>query len=420
LLIQEKLLFLQSEKNIDMTAIIGVMNKHAVAIAADSAVTLGGGRKVLNSANKLFSLSKHYPVAIAIYGNAELVGTPWEIIIKEYRKNLKDKFFAHVGDYVNDFFDFIRLKQYYCFDATDALNHLRQYIVGFCNNLRQNVPPARLTQVFVDICSSVSTDYLDGFSDSTVVFLKKNVSNELDKGIQDLIKSGLTLSPTEARELLINFLTKGVPPILSSGLVFTGYGEEEIFPSVFSCEVGCIIDGVLAVQRQLPAQVSNTNTAFICPFAQTDVMHTILRGISPQVQSIYVNILTTAIRSFTSQVAGLIGTGHPELAKQIQGISIEPFVQTFINLSQQAQENHYTAPFVNSVASLEKEDLSDFAESLITLTSLKRKVSPDQETVGGPVDVMVISKGDGIIWMKRKHYFDAEKNHHFFSNYFDN
>ena len=122
----------------------------------------------------------------------------------------------------------------------------------------------------------------------------------------------------------------------------------------------------------------------------------------------------------TSLETNTINTNNSQLAQQIRGISVEPFIQTFINLSQQAQANHYTAPFVNSVASLEKEDLSDFAESLITLTSLKRKVSPDQETVGGPVDVMVISKGDGIIWMKRKHYFDAEKNHHFFSNYFEN
>ena len=149
-------------------------------------------------------------------------------------------------------------------------------------------------------------------------------------------------------------------------------------------------------------------------------MHTILSGISPQVQSIYANSLATTIRSFTGRLATVIGPSNPGLAKQIQGISIEPIVQSFMNLSQQAQANHYTAPFVNSVASLEKEDLSDFAESLITLTSLKRKVSPDQETVGGPVDVMVISKGDGIIWMKRKHYFDAAKNHHFFSNYFEN
>ena len=138
-----------------MTAIIGVMNKHAVAIAADSAVTLGGGRKVLNSANKLFSLSKHHPMAVAIYGNAELVGTPWEIIIKEYRKNLKDKSFLHVSDYVDDFFDFIRHKQYYCFDPDDALNYLKRYIIGFGNDLQSNVPKTQLTQVFVNICNNV-------------------------------------------------------------------------------------------------------------------------------------------------------------------------------------------------------------------------------------------------------------------------
>ena len=403
-----------------MTAIIGVMNKHAVAIAADSAVTLGGGRKVLNSANKLFSLSKHHPVAVAIYGNAELVGTPWEIIIKEYRKKLKDKSLSHVSDYVDDFFDFIRHKQYYCFDPNDALNYLKQYIIGFCKDLQRNIAPTQLTQVFVNICNNVGTDYLEGFSDDTITFLNNNVSKELDICIQGLISAGLTLNKKDAKNLLVNLLTKGIPPILSSGLVFTGYGEEEIYPSIYSCEIGCIINGVLAVRNQPTVQISNANHASICPFAQTDVMHTILSGISPQVQSIYANCLETTIQSFTSQLATAISSTDPKLATQIQSISIGPFVQSFMKLSQQAQFDQYTAPFVKSVEGLEKEDLSDFAESLITLTSLKRKVSPDQETVGGPVDVMVISKGDGIIWMKRKHYFDAGKNHHFFSNYFEN
>lgn len=405
-----------------MTAIIGVMNKHAAAIAADSAVTLGGGRKVLNSANKLFSLSKHHPVAIAIYGNAELVGTPWEIIIKEYRKNLKNKSLAHVSDYVDDFFDFIRHKQYYCFDPNDALNQIKQFILGFCNDLCQNLGnnPTQLTQVFINLCNNTQSNYLEGFSDDTAVFLHNNLSHELDACIKRLRLSGLTLDNDNAKQMLVNSLTKGIPLFVSSGLVFTGYGEEEIYPSVFSCEVGFVINGVLSIIRGNPVQISNVNNASICPFAQTDVMHTILRGISPQVQSIYADSLTKTLQSFTNQLADAINTNNTQLAQQIRGISVEPFIQTFVNLSQQAQENHYTAPFVNSVASLEKEDLSDFAESLITLTSLKRKVSPDQETVGGPVDVMVISKGDGIIWMKRKHYFDAEKNHHFFSNYFEN
>ena len=30
----------------------------------------------------------------------------------------------------------------------------------------------------------------------------------------------------------------------------------------------------------------------------------------------------------------------------------------------------------------------------------------------------VISRGDGFIWIKRKHYFQPELNQHFFANYF--
>lgn len=44
-----------------MTAEIVVMNTKGIALATDSAVTIRG-RKVYNSANKLFELSKHNPV----------------------------------------------------------------------------------------------------------------------------------------------------------------------------------------------------------------------------------------------------------------------------------------------------------------------------------------------------------------------
>lgn len=50
-----------------MTAIVAVLNKHAVAVAADSAVTMGNTHKVVNSANKIFTLSKYNPVAVMTY-----------------------------------------------------------------------------------------------------------------------------------------------------------------------------------------------------------------------------------------------------------------------------------------------------------------------------------------------------------------
>ena len=66
------------------------------------------------------------------------------------------------------------------------------------------------------------------------------------------------------------------------------------------------------------------------------------------------------------------------------------------------------------VAYLSKEDVAELAEALVHLTLLKLKVSPEHETVGGPIDVAVISKGDGLIWIKRKHYFERELNPRYF------
>jgi hypothetical protein len=70
------------------------------------------------------------------------------------------------------------------------------------------------------------------------------------------------------------------------------------------------------------------------------------------------------------------------------------------------------------VDSLQKTELAEMAESLVNITSIKRHFSKGSETVGGPIDVAVITKGDGLIWIKRKHYFDAKLNNHFLHNYF--
>ena len=71
------LLYLQCvQKSTSMTAIVAVLNKHAVAVAADSAVTMGNTHKVVNSANKIFTLSKYHPVAVMTYSSATFMGTP--------------------------------------------------------------------------------------------------------------------------------------------------------------------------------------------------------------------------------------------------------------------------------------------------------------------------------------------------------
>ena len=55
--------------------------------------------------------------------------------------------------------------------------------------------------------------------------------------------------------------------------------------------------------------------------------------------------------------------------------------------------------------------LAILAETLANnTTAFKRRISLSAETVGGPVDVLLITKGDGPVWIKRKHYFDPDIN----------
>jgi len=78
----------------------------------------------------------------------------------------------------------------------------------------------------------------------------------------------------------------------------------------------------------------------------------------------------------------------------------------------------YTNPILTSLEYLGKTELAMMAETLVNLTSFKQKISDELETVGGPIDVAVISKGEGFVWIKRKYYFEKEINPHFIAKYY--
>ena len=95
-------------------------------------------------------------------------------------------------------------------------------------------------------------------------------------------------------------------------------------------------------------------------------------------------------------------------------------VELHINQIVQKAQQQYLFPITQSVATLPIEELALLAESMINITSLRRKVALDNNigTVGGPIDVAIISKCDGFIWLKRKHYFDRAYNpQYFYSHY---
>jgi hypothetical protein len=162
----------------------------------------------------------------------------------------------------------------------------------------------------------------------------------------------------------------------------------------------------MRVAKIVPGQ----NNSNIIPYAQADVTHTVLTGVDPK----YIDTMVASIKTSFQDVADGVA---PLLAEPAQTQQVTDFInnvgQQLIKKLNDFQSSAITGPLLDVLAHMGKEDMAELAESLVNITSIKRKFTSSDssdESVGGPVDVAIVTKGDGFIWIKRKHYFNVENN----------
>lgn len=427
-----------------MTAVIGIINKSAAAIAADSAVSVTGpnGPKIFNRANKIFQLSKSHPVGLMIYNNGEFLGTPWEVVIKQYRKQLGDNSFSKLSEYKDDFIKYLHSKNFFCdsvqqkrmlyFMICDFLNVLANEVSTEQSALIQSQPP-NLTNLLVDKIKEKITQGLATFS--TITDFSPEMADLTEQDFDNFGFTGLQAAVNSV------FNQNGIPIVFNeiqsqlkkltycilkskryfnffSGLVFSGFGEDEFFPSLISLNISvAMVDRLRYYQDDSgTTTVTHQSQSAIRAFAQKDVIDTILSGIDPRLANLYFHQFDSFIKKNNESIAQIIESAIPDLAHKIRSINTSQLTTQLQKLITAERKKHYIDPLMGAVGTLSKEDLAEMAESLIYLTYLKRRFTFAEESVGGPVDVAVITKGEGFIWIKRKHYFKPELNHHYFKN----
>ncbi len=428
-----------------MTAVVGILNKQAVALAADSAVTIGGSnsRKIFNKANKVFTLSKEHPVGIMIYNSASFMATPWETIIKVYRKQLADKSFPTLNHYQEDFIEFLRSKHFYTTPEMQLV-FLENFILDIINSVINEIANQNRSLIdnpseenrlqflalldgkfdFLIASWGTHTEFCREFTDYTFEMFSAYATQIFESIHQSrFIDNGLVLSEgilVKMKQTVYTILRAKEDLLNYTGLIFSGFGEDEIYPQLIPINISMVVDNRLRfyINEYRAASISNNNNGAVCPFAQTDVIDTILTGIDPSLDNIYLNNFKALFKKYNQAIVDSIGDSNTLLTEQIENLDTEKIVKAFNEMNQHIKKENYIVPLMNAVSNLSKEDLAEMAESLIYLTYLKRRITFAEESVGGPVDVAVISKGDGFVWIKRKHYFRPELNQHFFNNYF--
>jgi len=407
-----------------MTTEIAIMNRQGIALAADSAVTIGEER-VWKTANKLFSLGPSHDIGIMMHGSAEHLGHSWETIIKLFRKKTQDKIYKTVNSCAEDFVEFVR-GDIFRSDTLETVGIAGQFV-----DLMENIKSIMTYESKLEFRKQI-IEYLKGWievwdddADVKIYDTKitlKSFSESWRKDIktlaEDVFNEVITKSVLDNLcKTMFELSRRTVESEYATGIVVCGFGSDEVCPSLSTY----IFDGRHKdIFRCWKSRSSNMNDfdfggAHVIPFGQADIIYMIMEGISLD-SSMYIEEFMERILNSKSEemIDSYVDDGDEKIVESaIQKKENKKIVSLFSDEFRNYRRSSSVNPIVNVIRSLPREEMAGMAEALVDITSLRRRIDSPLESVGGPVDVAVISKGDGFIWIKRKHYFNIELNRDF-------
>lgn len=398
-----------------MTAEVSILNSAGVALAADSAVSIGSeANKIWTSADKLFHLSQAAPVGIMVFGNANLLGIPWETIVKEFRNELAKTRYDYLEQYAEKFFNFLDRNRILFPKASQDLM-IEGLIYSLFLHVREQME-RRITEEakinegidendLIPILDKAVKDRLKyvkkqkrikGIGEKNAEKIRKRYT-PIVRQIRSEVFGNLPISAMAKRNiasLAHEMITREYFSSSKSGVVVAGFGQKEALPSLYGYEVE---EMALNVTRRKPTyeqHVTLENKAVIIPFAQREIVMAFLNGIDVSIAKHMRKSTEGLFKGAISSIMDEVGKVNKGLMKTLKA-AVEPEIQSLINKLFQDwedQTSYHWRPIIEIASSLPKDELAGMAESLVNLTKFKRRITPERETVGGPIDVAIITK----------------------------
>lgn len=420
-----------------MTAEIAILNKLAVALATDSAVTISAGKqeqKIYDSADKLFDLSPANPIGIMIYNGMQFMQAPLPLIISEYR--LKCREFLTVRDAAQDFLKF--LNEW----AAGSPEPVVKYALVSVIEPALEIIQSNITNKINDIVREGITDDIGDRVKQAVDEIIGRIERNIELAEKSDFVGGAAPRITKARKVLIRSIVSDfwnteddqlidrladvaaglllvkVPSPNYTGIVIAGYGSAEKFPSLISFKIdGVVFDRLKFIETDFVDIDRAGDRARVIPFAQSEMVERFLFGLDSTIQKDMERFVKETVPEIRTHILSQLDMSDEDkdaLTKKAR-VAEQAFVDGLKSEMFEEIRSSYRSEIEGMVEFMPKPELAKMAEALINLTSIKRRVSRGMETVGGPIDVAVISKTEGFIWVKRKHYFSPELNPRYLS-----
>jgi hypothetical protein len=415
-----------------MTAEIAILNKLAVALATDSAVTITAGdqeQKIYDSADKLFDLSFKNPMGIMIYNGMQFMQAPLQTLISEYRGNCRS--FETVREAADDFLKYLNdwgtdSPAYVIKSALETIilpgfDQIRARIQKKHKELFDSDDFADLQQKLEaipgDVLDVVDTILAKANPSAFVGGAAPEINDERLALIREIVTEYWSSEDAEFIDRLVaiavNLLLLDITSPTHTGIVIAGFGTTEKFPTLVSFTIeGVIFDKLKFSETNFVDIDRNGDRARVIPFAQKEMVERFLYGLDSEIErqiTVWCKEAVPEIRNQILESLDMTDEDKNSLTQEAQDAE-DAFIDDLKNKRFEEIRTSSRTAIEGMVEFMPKPELARMAEALVNLTSIKRRVSRGMETVGGPIDVAVISRTEGFIWVKRKHYFSTELN----------
>jgi len=424
-----------------MTSEVCLMNRKTVAMASDSAVTISGPGflKTYQSEDKLFPLVNGAPVGVMIYNNAEIMSTPWETVISLYREQMAGRTLETIEDYGNDFMEFLSgnpdlfsadhqdteffktIAVVMTLVAEDFDEQIEIFKASGKGSLREHV--SAIFEFVVDQLYHSYQQYPDGsprqdlacFPKGMDEQVRRRYGNEIGQITGSLLSAlkaehaALTVSETtrnKLHEIAVMSATRDAFFENYTGIVIAGFGARGQFPQMRSYLTSSVVLGILKRKMDRSRNMNAGAGPVVETFAQDRMIRTFLTGMDPYLlrfmygETLELSVMT--VKDVISRIPNLSDMERQSMFDEYSRNNLGFAIREFFGSIAAYQEQVHTRPIYRAVGVLPKKELGETAASLINLNSFQQKVMNSIETVGGPVDVAVITRNGGLELIKQK------------------
>lgn len=414
-----------------MTVGIEILNRSGVVLAADTFDPVVGVQiQKFVSINKIFPLSKYHPVGIMLDGSVRYMDAiPWETIIEVYRSYIGDKSFDTLKEYAENFIDFIP-KDNRFYSSSAEMSHLQEVLrlclvkISDTAQLIEGNEKAISDEVEKQIISLSKESFLNTFDDNFIkLFLEKHtkdlkeyIKNNKDGRVAPVISTIDEKTQENLITMCAYMISKSDYPIekISNGnVVISGYGDKEIFPSIYIYKIVATIDGKLMYKLTESYNIGDEEDEDefrekIIPFGKKDLIDTYMNGISTdlkkkileeEIRNVFDNFLKEIQNKYNkNDVLKQFIDKEKDKINDIGIMVMEDFKKNIENL----QKRMRVDPLLYMIDVIREKDMISLAEALVNLTSISVKFNPKEDAEVGPIDIAFITKGDGFVWIKKK------------------